>query len=366
MINYDSLLDSDSVMPSEVHKYGVVISVPTLYVNADEMNGVDRIVSNLRVISYEKLIELMPYAIDINAMPKSVVSDKCNYLINYLVDRLKTDDANTFMEFIKFSSRVSKDMDIDEDYYDVTTSGLSFDIIRQYVNDPHTGILKAAEPTTQFGYQLYSQIPDGPQYEQMVFEIRNQTNDTDFNRIQLHLSHFERTLTFTPGYVYSTTLKLKCLALFYVALYSESRPVTDYCSNDLKGNLLSYILDCVIRSRIIQAWQRDNATNRLANDMAKNYDSRIPYIKMCQLRTARERAQHFIDQLRNNKDLKKCLPHLNYDLYVECLNKSKLLIDGQTYYLLNSEFISHVAVNLPDLQSIKSVYNETVKPETEL
>ncbi|ATZ81562.1 GrBNV_gp36-like protein [Drosophila innubila nudivirus] len=357
-MNYDSLLDTDSVPTHEVNKHGVVISVPTLYINANEESGIDRIVSNLRVINYDKLVELMPIAIDINTVSKCMVAEKCNYLVNYLIKRLDTEDSASFMEFIKFSSRISKDLDIDDDYYDVTTNGLSFDIIRKYINDPYTGVLKMAEPIEYMGYQFYSQIPEDENYNNTILNIRQATNDTDFNRIQYHLTHFERTLTFTPGYVYNSTLKLKCLALFYVALYTESKPIEEHCSNDLKGNLLAYILDCVVRSRVIQAWQRDSASQKLTNDIIKNYDTRIHIIKLCQLKTSKERAQHFINLMRQNPELQKFTSHLNFESYMECLRRTSLNIEGDTYYLLGSEFISSIAVNLPDLASLQNIYEE--------
>ncbi|AYP97930.1 GrBNV gp36-like protein-like protein [Mauternbach virus] len=357
-MNYDSLLDTESVPVHEVQNHGVVISVPTLYINADEESGIDRVVPNLRVIPYQTLVKLISIAININSVSKNEVAEKCNYLVNYLIKRMDTNESASFMEFIKFSSRISKDLDIDDDYYDVTTSGISFDVIRKYINDPHTGVLQMAEPIEYLGYKFYSEIPENQNYNTTVLQIRHECNDTDFNRIQFHLAHFERTLTFTPGYVYNSTLKLKCLALFYVALYTESKPIAEHCSNDLKGNLLAYILDCVVRSRVIQAWQRDSASKKLTNDIIKNYDTRVHIIKLCQLTTSKARAQHFINLMRQNPELQKFTSHLNFDLYMGCLQKTSLKIENNTYYLLGSEFISSIAVNLPDLTSLQNIYEE--------
>ena len=353
----DNLLDSTPIAVTDVKEPNVVIQVPTIYVHTDEMNGSDKTTSNLRVINYDVLTDLTKIAMDINSVDKAALIEKCNYLINYLVQHMGDNISTSFMEFIKFSTEIGKNLDIEDDYLDITTEGISFDVIRRYEVCPNTRVLISAEPAIAQGiYQLYSQVPLDEHYNINIQNIRNEMNDTDLNRIHYCLLQFEKTLRFENGYIYSRILKLKCLALYYICLYMESNPLQNYCDNDLKGNMLSYILDCVVRSRVIQAWQRYPISKTLTHDISKNYNDRIHMIKLCQLPCARERAQYLIQIVRDKPEMQRYLQHINYDSYVSTLDKTKLVIENEEYYVFNNEFITSLAVNLSDLQSIQKLY----------
>jgi hypothetical protein len=365
----NSLLDYEPIEPSEVNNFGVVISIPLLYVHTDEFNGVDQVTPNYRVIDYDVLESLVKTAIQINTAKRDDQIEICDQFIKDIITKSGTNSTNTkdleaIVEFLKASVKICKDLDIEEDYTDITTQGLSFDVIRQYVVAEDTKILQSAEPTTIEGLQLYSQIPQNSEnyggYLEYVNHIRKLTNDTDFNRIQLYLSTFEKTLTFTPGFVYSHTVKLINLSLFYLCLMCSSRPVKNYCSNDIKGNLLGYIVDVVFRSRVIQAWQKDPKTKKLLADMIKNYDDRNHIIQFCQLNTSRERAQYFSNILKNKPDLKALISQLNYDSYMEILETVKMTIDGQNYYLFNSNIIASLATIMPNLKQVQDIYTDSV------
>lgn len=363
----NSLLDFEPVEPSEVNNYGVVISIPLIYVNTDEINGTDQITPNYRVINYDILESLVKTAIHINTAKRDEQIEICDLLIKDIITKSGSNsnskDLEAIVEFLKASVKICKDLDIEEDYTDVTTQGLSFDVIRQYVVDDDTKILKSAEPITIDGIQLYSQISQNKDnlggYIEYVNHIRQQTNDTDFNRIQLYLSTFEKTLTFTPGFVYSHTVKLINLSLFYLCVMCSSRPVKNWCSNDIKGNLLGYIVDVVFRSRVIQAWQKDPKTKKLLADMIRNYDDRNHIIQFCQLNSSRDRAQYFTTILKNKPDLKALVAQLNYDSYMEILQTVKYSINNQEYYLFNSNIITSLAVIMPNLRQVQEIYEDT-------
>ena len=88
-------------------------------------------------------------------------------------------------------------------------SCISFDAIRQYVNDPVTTLLVSAEPITFNNASFYSQLSSN----EAIMTARAECNDTDMNRFHYCLKMFEKTLKFEPGYVYNKTVKLMNLAL---------------------------------------------------------------------------------------------------------------------------------------------------------
>lgn len=216
MVETNSILDSEPVYPSESYKYGVVISVPLIYINKNETIGIDQVISNLRVVNENVLLELTNKATTIANANKDQQIEITEYFINRLMQQTSNQpDVNAIMEFLQFVAKLAKDLDIDDEYYDITTQSVSFDVIRYYVADSENGILKSAEPTPFKQYHLYSQLPQT--YHDYV---RQATNDTPFNRIQYKLANFEKSLTFTPGFVYSHAVKVIDLALFYLCRQS--------------------------------------------------------------------------------------------------------------------------------------------------
>lgn len=350
----DTLVDSDAIPLSEAINHGVIINVPTLFIDADEVQSMDKVTPNLRVINYEKLTQLIHIVTDIGTVETETVIEKIHSMVDHLIKTINDDNSKLYLEFLKMGSSLSKNMTIDETYVDITTEGLSFDIVREYINCPKTGILQSAEPKIYNGIQFYSQLTN-PSDEIL---LRQQTNDTDFNRIQLYLVYFEKNLTLTPGYVFNQVSRVICLGLFYLCLYFESHPIAEHCSNDLKCNILAFILDCSIRSRVIQAWQRDSPSNALTRDIAKNYDSKVIQANLINLPTSRDRALCFINLMRQKPDLNKFAAYLNFDKYMSSLEKTKLLIDGKYYYLLGAEFMTDLALNIPDIESLQKLLAE--------
>ncbi|ACH96249.1 GrBNV_gp36-like protein [Oryctes rhinoceros nudivirus] len=338
----NDLTDAEPIEPVNAFKYGVIISVPLIYINANEATSVDKITSNLRAIKYDALVDLMKIAKNIPTSDKYGQITICDQLASRL-SKQQNGEYNQFIDFLKWGGQMAKNLDVDATYVDIASIGVSFDVIRNYVVDDQTGVLKAAEPTIMNGYQLYSQIPN----DELIRSIRSATNDTDFNRMQYYLAHFEKQLTFKPGYVLNQTPKFINMAFFFMCLYSESIPILGYSSNDLKGNILSHIVDVVIRSRVMQAWQRDTHTKVLLNDLYKNYDNRNHIIKLAQLTCARDRAQFFLNLVKNKGELANILDQNFYNRYESLLESFKLEIDGNTYYLLGASFICELGKILP-------------------
>lgn len=345
--------DADSVDPSEVHQHGVVISVPLLYVSTSDTPGNDKIVPNLRVIKFELLQELLTKAIEIGPANNETSMELCEMFIKLMMRDKNENEVDPQMksitDFLSFAGKIAKEIDVDVEYIDVTTEGVSYDIIRNYVCDPTTGILISAEPLAINGMQLYSQLPS----DEAVLEVRKQTNDTDFMRMQYQLAEFERILTFVPGHVFDKTMKLTNLSLFYLCLIDCSRPIDKMCSVDLKANIVGFMIDLIIRSRCIQAWQRDKSSQKLLHDMTQNHDKENPIIKLCQMTKPSQRAQYILQLLSKQREFQNISHDFTYELYEKILKDFEQNIEGHTYYCFNSNFITSIATNFPILDSMQ-------------
>lgn len=351
----NSILDSDPISPNDLASGDVVINVPYLCISADEFNGRDEaIMPNLRAINYDRLTELMNIAVTIPHATDEQQIDLYHNFINIIIQSAtqSVDNISHIMDFLNFAAQLGKDIDVDDNYIDINTNGISFDIIRKYITDPITGILMSADPIVHdSNIQLYSQLSN----EQDVLEIRKLYNDTDFNRIQYYLTCFEKTLMFRPGFVYSRTVKVTNLALFYLCLLNHSRPIDKLCSNDLKANILSYIIDVILRSRVIQAWQKEASSKKLISDLLKNYDKNNHILNLCQLNSAKMRANYFLNQLSKKPELSEYIDHIKYESYETLIDRFKQVIDGKEYYMLGSQFITDAAT-MPDIKMFSKIY----------
>lgn len=354
----NSLLDTETVQPNEVHNHGVVISVPLLYISTDEIPGNDKIISNLRVIKYDLLSELLSKAVDIGKATNEESMELCETFVKYMMNGKSEAEMDPNMkaitDFLTFTGKIAKEMDVDDEYIDVTTEGISFDVIRNYICHPETGILMSAEPTMINGIQLYSQLSN----DNDILMVRQQTNDTDFMRMQYYLSQFEKILAFKPGYVYNKTMKLANLTLFYLCIIDASKPIDKMCSVDLKANMIGFMIDLIVRSRVIQAWQRDESSRKLLNDMNKNHDSDNPIIQICKMSKASQRAQYVLNLLGKQRELQEITQSFTYEMYEKLLKDFEHTVDGHTYYCFNSQFITAIATNFPIFDALKTTMDK--------
>lgn len=355
-ISLRGLEDSEPIAPENARQHGVVISVPLIYVNTED-DGLDEVVSNLRTIHYEPISELMGLAISIFESDK----DGQTQIGSRLSDRLSKTmpDTDGFVDIISWGASASKDLDVTDEYDDAESCGVSFDVIKMFVVDTTTGVLQYATPTPVHTSQLspyvshdlvggeihlYSQLGEN---EAAINFIREKNNDTDFNRLQYYLAHFTKQLTFAPGYVINQTSKMINLALFFLCVYAESRPILGYCSNDLISNMLGFIVDVAIRTRVTQAWRRGKDTSLLLRDLSRNYDANNYAVKISKLPTARARASCFLKDVKD-KQAAKLLNIEFFDKYMDLISRHSLPIANSRYYLFNSEFLAEFSTMLPD------------------
>lgn len=360
-VESNSLSDVDAISLQDIPENMCVINVPFIYIDADLENPNDRVIPNLRAIDYKIFTELMELAITIPQLKNDESADLTHKLINRLISNIShISEIKPVIDFLEYTTDMSRKFDLDDDYFDITCESISFDMIRKYITDDY-GILKSIEPTTYKQAAFYSQITDAND----VLMARQQNNDTDFNRMQLTLTLFEKSLTFQPGYMYDKSVKLTNLALFYMVLYTISRPIDKLCSANLRSNMIAYILDVIVRTRIIQGWQRVNSSNKLLADLIKNYDSNNYIVGLCRLRTPKERANYMIKtmndmqsspELRDDPNLKNIsldtiIQSLNYEWYEQALQTTLQTIDGKSYYVFTSDFVLQITSKLPNLLS---------------
>lgn len=411
------LLDDEAIGPNEITEDYVVICVPLIYVSVDEQNGTDEMIPNLRAIQYSKLVDLMQIAIQIptlpakeqvelatnlikrvtdiytskskSSQPQSLLRNQINVTQPNTYDRIHEDCSikssssssfeqqyNTYkkieveaneeegLDYMKLDKVVGlmsyilkfyEETSLDGDYINIDTQPISFDKIRRYNVNPTNGILMSCDDVrTADGYELYSQIPNVEDHKL----IREMTNDTDFNRIQYVLSCLEKFLLFRPGYILNNTVQAINLAYFYSLIYLSSLPIKSNCSNDLKGNVVGYVIDVIVRSRVINYWQRNPNSAKLLSDLTANYHKDHFIVKMCRLNSSRERAKLAISML--SKHSKQITEQLDYDKYIELLEENAQIIEGKRYYVFTIQSV-YSLIRIIDAGKLKQLLHNTTK-----
>jgi hypothetical protein len=356
-----ALIDSEFIEIADLKPNMCLISVPFIYVHAKD--GVDKIIPNIRAIEYDKLVELISISITIPKLTQEENNNLTHILINGILKTAEPNDVYVF-EFIKCIATMAENFGLQEQYFDATNCGISFDVIRTYQTDAN-GLLVTAEPSNYNGYLFYSQMADN---QEEILKARAANNDTDYNRMQYTLVSFERAILFQPGYIYNSTISMINLMLFYFHLCVVSIPIRDHCMADLRANMIGWLVDMIARTRVIHAWQSTPQGQRMLSDIITNYDTNNHNVTLCKLKTARERANfisNILDTLQQAKITQtdaflKTLPmdtineQLSFDWYMENVNKTIRVINDEPYYVFNTDFI--ININTEKLPTIATTF----------
>lgn len=351
------LLDSAPIDQNEVYSHGVVINVPMIFVACEDQEGkaTDRTTENLRVIPFATLTDYMHTGLELMTAESSELQHIIRTLTTRLSEQLDTSENTVkVLQLMEVITKMLPNIDLNDPYFDsLSEESLTFDPIMQYVNDPSTSLLISVSPAPYENYQFYSQIPD----QRLVEQIRITRNDTDMNRYHRCMQTFEKALTFTPGYVFNSTLRLIALSCLYLCLIVHSRPIRAFSRNDLRANYIGYVLDCCIRSRVIQAWRAKPSSKILLSDIAHNYNQNQMMVNLCKYETAKDRAKYILSELQKQEKISAVVSRLSYEQYERVMSRSKQEIDGAWYYVFDNAFVISI-VTIDELGTISQLVEE--------
>lgn len=317
----------------------VIVSIPSIYVNVDEADE-DLSVPNLRVIEYTELCSLMLLASTIETNNVEEQFELCNKLTSMILNM--DQNCKEYIDFINSVCASVKDSQIEESFENSTTDGILMDTIRMYVNSPDTGLLISAEPYPFGDVSVYSQLSP-----EDVLRVRELTNATDLNHMYYVLHCYEQALLFKPNRLYNNTTDIVNLVLVHILLAMKSAPLQNQCANDLKNNLMAFLVDAVIRTRLISKWKLHKCTNMMLADITNRYCKNNIMVKLCRLDTAKDRANEvyktFYEYTQKEPKLKPLLATLSFSNYENVLNSTVHAIMNKNYYILSTGFLKSLA-----------------------
>lgn len=330
--------DESAVPLAEVASHGVIIPVPMICVNCNDLQE-DQAIKNYRVIRYDLLEELMNKAKHIETASYIDQLEISERFVKDMIDSNKqSKDTEQMLKCVTTFGDLGRSIDVDDTFIDASTEGITFDPIRVYENDK-TGLLVGHTHTTWHGLSFYSQLGDD---EPLKARVRQEMNETDLNQMYYMLECFEKSLLFHKTRVCNHTVKLTNLCLFYLTLIDNSRPIENMCDTDLKNNIMGYLIDVVVRSRVITKWRLNPCSKNLILDMVRNYNDQNHMVMMCKLETPRERAAYILKALSESPETHKAVANLSYSEYEKVLEQSAYTINDSRYYVFKSKFIHDI------------------------
>jgi hypothetical protein len=79
-------------------------------------------------------------------------------------------------------------------------------------------------------------------------------------------------------------------------------------------------------------------------------------INLCRLAKSKDRALYIIKCLRQKPETKSVADSLNYDDYLNALNKTKVTVDDKNYFILNTSFI--IDTSLHSYKTLTEIYKQ--------
>lgn len=346
----------NNVPINECPKDHVAITIPWFYVNCDEFSE-HRSVDNLYFINYHKLCEIMTCYMDIeNGDNDTQIDSVCPKLFKLLKTKEKHIDDNdkvtstiykqiqVILSSIQLFGNFQSLFEVDDEFVDISHETISFNTIRQYKNDDMTGLLLESKEHVVNGYHFYSQVPTNEE----KMHIRELTMETDLNQMYFILQKFKDSLLFKPNRVCNYTSKIISICILYLVLESHAIPVRGHYLYYADTNIISFMIDCIIRSRVLSHWKNNPCTRQLINDLMTNYNKINLLVSVCRFDTARERAQFLCEQIKRRSNVSKAL---SYNEYEQLIKRYVTKIDNVSYYNFDKIFLLSL-VELPSFMTI--------------
>lgn len=340
-----SLEDSEPLEQQDIPADWVVLEVPSLYLRLDEA-GPDSMLMHRRAVPVDAFIEtalLMKAATEADATSQLDLSKRLvDGLVGSLTGGVDKADLDAVQEIIDVTLRTAQSINSSTPYTDTANVTLDFDRIVVSEVDAFWGLPQFSAPPPNTCPALYSLIESADERAR----VRQLVNDTDLNRAYRTLDYVNRMITFESGYLCSSLHAFINLALGYITLVNQSRPIRMFCQNDLRVRLLMLIVDAVIRSRVLAAWQRTPSARCLLDDIIETHDPRHQIIWLLGEPSAKARATRFLELLAKSR-YASYVDQLTYDGYAEQLGKTRTVERSITYVSPSYQELVYLITLLP-------------------
>lgn len=323
--------DRPEIKLSEITDDCVLIDLDRFYYKSNNNFEETQKISNLRVIKYSNLENLMKIASQIE-YGKSCDSQK-NVLNTLIAEINKSDnksDDSSYMVLIEAMQSFIVNFEVEEEYETLDTIGISFDNTRQYICDPKTNLLLDIKDVEITGKQFYCQFD-----ENELKEIRRMLNDTDYNRYQYILKMFSETLAFKSKRAYSKINNIMSVVLFYLALLKQSNPLENYSAHDLFAHYMGLMFDILIRSLHFNIWFKSPFCKHYISKLKTGRDEIL--LNLCKRLTSRERFNYFVSNIEN-----PIIQNISFDEYEKILKSIEVNVNNDIYYNFGITYITNL------------------------
>lgn len=371
-MNSTELLDQTFIHPRDLQANDyVVFNLPKIYVSASPDHE-DNSYQNIRAMKYDKLIHFMTKYHNIISMP----IEECQNLIREVFNDLEKsksfessssadNESRTFIFQILqlISDLYNKGLKFEQNFIPTNmNTHVSFNVIREYVLNERNMLVSAVEKPwfstrLQQTVAFYSQLTD-----EEIVQARIANNDTELHRVHYMLKLYEYVLMFRPNFVLDYMIRYLTIIAFKICLCTQSVNVEGMSDNDLVPHYLCLMLDIIIRTRVITAWQRDPQCSSMLADMACNYEDNFMSNGVLLEKNDIDRVRKILSSIREHYAdpiIQDMLRNININDYVAVLNDSIGVVDHVPYYIFNTQIFERILLS-GTMKNINDVYT---KPE---
>jgi len=340
---YESKDKINEISIDQLQPDQVCVELPWIFVNIDDDKN-HEFISSYKVIDFSILQSLMKYA------PKIETGDnkeQMDVMADLLAKINTTDDNETglmtnakkLLDAFTVIGKIYDDMDVCDNFVDITYEAITFNPIRLYVNDKNTRLLVSAKETVVDGISFYSQLD--PNNTDLKLKIREKMNEDDLNQIYYVLEKFRESLLFKPTRICNMSIKILNMCILFLAIDNHSVPLRDKYLKDYYWNLIGYMMDVLIRSRVIQYWHKYPCTQQLLKELTNNYNKLNTMVAICKLTKAKDRAEYIINRIRAGPK-GELFKADTYNSYINIINKYVFRNGNDVYYNFTQESMQNV------------------------
>lgn len=373
-MNSAELLDQTFIHPRDLQNNDyVVFNLPKIYVSASPDHE-DNSYQNIRAMKYDKLIHFMTKYQNIISMP----IEECQVLIREVFNDLENaksseassasatdnDNRNFIFQILQLISDLyNKGLKFEQNFIPTNMdTHVSFNVIREYSLNERNMLVNVIEKPwfstrLQQNVAFYSQLTDDE-----IIQARTSNNDTELNRVLYMLKIYENVLLFRPSFVLDYMIRYLTIIAFKICLCTQSINVEGMSDNDLVPHYLCLMLDIIIRTRVITAWQRDPQCSSMLADMACNYETNFMSNGVLLEKNDIDRVRKILSSLREHyvdPVIQDMLQNININDYVSVLKDSIGIVEGVPYYIFNTQIFERILLS----GTMKNINNAFTRPE---
>ena len=340
----DDLTDFAGGVSEQLKPGHMYVLIPQMHVAVHEDLGQANVnVMVKRQIPIKALEDFLPLAFNVfnSKIPQKDTSFKLCEFVKTIKESQEDTDVETrdlgsqMLDFVMNLSQLDlmpEDDDCKETIYGVGPQ-INTNIIRNYVQDSETGLLTGYQAVSYNNKSLYSMLTE----DELVL-VNKATNTNGLTQSLWFLDMAADELLLKPESNINSTAMLINIVLMFMCITQLSSSVYGEVKH-LEHNLISNIIDLMMRTRLLSVWHRVEEKKRLLQLDADKSKIIKPGRIFMNYPSAADRAKHALEFCKQSSGSDSLFPANTYEEYIRIINNCRENVNGSEYYFLGENLL---------------------------